>query len=688
MAYIEPAAMLGKVMFSFMLMFIWLPMLVLKFEEEDHSWLDKFFITLVHSSVFIIVIVHLLAAVHLYETISLLLLYGFGFYLISRYDSRNNKLALGIAVMVRLYDLSEDKPTFLREIRKLVMQFRHFLVSVVSLPVLLFRKHPVSYGGLLITFVIASVTRLDYGLLHSAFASTDPYVHMKWVKALSQNQFYVDGVYPYGYEAVISGLVTFFVLDDYWVIRFMGPLTHMLLMLSIVFSLRKVSNKGWTACLVAILLYAAVALLPTNTWRQLSALSMEYGAVFLLPGITFLRLYFQGNRNHYLVLAAECLFLTVIIHVYAAVILGMAYTVVLLMNITKLHKGRVFLRFAAYMVPAGLLGMLPPVIGLLLGLPFHASSVDYATRSLSEEAGGSAVHTWSERLMKFYEPNVLLMGLLGVALLFIVYEAYRKLHSKRNWPFPTGSPAMLSMSFIVVYVMYRSKELGLPSVVAADRMGVLLSLIAVLVAGEAMATFWHYIRQWRGTIFYQIAAALLLLSTIILQPGWMVKVDAGTPFQYDASVDAYQRIREDESLKLQSWNIISPVEELPLVMGHGYHTELWEFASFLKNPDKPAMEFSVPYVFLFVEKIPLGTSLRTSEVDVNAPFPQNRDMDLTEFYYRNDGKVRAYLEAVAYQWAEQQLRTPGSSISVYMETPQLKVYKLVNQGNLPVVLTK
>ncbi|MEB3101359.1 hypothetical protein [Ferviditalea candida] len=64
--------MFGKVLFSFLVLFVFLPSLIIRFQNEDDSVLDRIFIPLIHSSVFIIIAVHILAAFLLFEPISII----------------------------------------------------------------------------------------------------------------------------------------------------------------------------------------------------------------------------------------------------------------------------------------------------------------------------------------------------------------------------------------------------------------------------------------------------------------------------------------------------------------------------------------------------------------------------------------------------------------------------------------
>jgi hypothetical protein len=48
---------------------------------------------------------------------------------------------------------------------------------------------------------------------------------MKWSELISENIIFSDGVYPHGFEAILSVLSRVFILDMYPIIRFFGLLS-------------------------------------------------------------------------------------------------------------------------------------------------------------------------------------------------------------------------------------------------------------------------------------------------------------------------------------------------------------------------------------------------------------------------------------------------------------------------------
>lgn len=79
------------------------------------------------------------------------------------------------------------------------------------------------------------------------------------------------------------------------------------------------------------------------------------------------------------------------------------------------------------------------------------------------------------------------------------------------------------------------------------------------------------------------------------------------PHQYESAATATAKIRRD--FPRNSWLLISPVQELTLTYGHGWHMELSEFVDKYSADEaaRPAFQFRFPVAnsFVFVEKVPL-----------------------------------------------------------------------------------
>ncbi|MBW9234286.1 hypothetical protein JQK62_18845, partial [Leptospira santarosai] len=97
----------------------------------------------------------------------------------------------------------------------------------------------------------------------------------------------------------------------------------------------------------------------------------------------------------------------------------------------------------------------------------------------------------------------------------------------------------------------------------------------------------------------------------------------GNQLQYDESVEAYLQIKDEFSL--QNWTIISSIEEYPLAIDYGWHYNLIDFILELSNGEE--LKFPTKDVFLFVEKIPVGTTKKVTSKNVpNFSLPHREEI--------------------------------------------------------------
>ncbi|MEX1029634.1 MAG: hypothetical protein WDZ91_06260 [Paenibacillaceae bacterium] len=531
--------------------------------------------------------------------------------------------------------------------------------------------------------------RFRYSFTHLSFASSDSYVHLVWSKFLANMTIYLDGVYPYGFESIIATIYEMFSMDMYVIVRFMGALTTLLMMLSLVYALSKMIGRDYkTILLTVFLLFFSSSMMIGNSvilWRQMSALSMEYATIFLFPGITFFYLFFKTNKRSYLLLAAECYAITAFTHPFVVVNLTLAFVAVGIAYSGKLFKNNTWIRILAYMGVAGFIGILPPIIGLLMGKPFHGSSLNYIKGEFISNESIPALET----ILTFAnEQNLIAFMYIGLAFYFVGWCIYRYLIRNRGETNSEQAPIWISAIFLfMMIIIYLSPELGLPSIVPVDRQPVFLSMSSALLFGIGFGKLSLSIRGEKLRAGFQVLGCSALILWVLVVPGQRMEFPLGDQHQYDESIRAYLDIKADYPLK--NWDIISPVDELGLIRGYGYHTELWEFVRDIEDTELRNQEFSTSYVFLFVEKIPIDITkeeIRPITLqDAESTFPVVTNGLLTEFYY-GDIDNRRILQAKAYYWAEDYMKH-NTDMTVYLDTPNMKIYKIY-QGKDKVILIK
>ncbi|WP_281885341.1 hypothetical protein [Paenibacillus sp. YYML68] len=671
-----------KYIIAYMLLFYWLPALVVPphvdEQQERPRPMDRWMVSMVHSHFFIIVVVHVLALSKLFETISLYCVIILTFVFLLRKRAKEGSLSIGVYRLTTLLDLSDNRmklrQLLLKSLRKVRLKTRRAIHRTATY----IRQHPVVSIGLIGSIGCSAYIVFRHALLYAYYASSDPYVHLKWAKALSTNIIYIDGVYPYGYEAVIAALNKFYMMDPYYIVRYIGPLTGVLILFTIFYVLRRLFPKDlMLIVLTFVIITASSWLFGGYVWRQMSALSMEYGILFFAPGIYYLISFLRTGRSYSLILAAECLVLTLFIHPYVAVCHGVAYIIVFVVYADKVLASRSMLRIIAIFLAAGILGMAPLALGILAGLEFHQTSIDFIKDSVTLDG---AEQTWADK-WKVYQSNrffflfLFCMGALAVLL------ALSQLLRKRVSLLPQHS-LRSSMVFLLLglffFCVYQAGHLGLPVFIPEYRLEAFFVLGAAILMALTISTAGSLLRSTKLSNAFKLLSCSAALLFFFSNSGHAIP--EGDRFQYDDAARAYLRIQGD--FPHQEWTIVSTIEEYPLVIGYGWHYNLWEFVRDITGQgDAERVSFPTNYVFWFVEKVPLGTERHVTEADAAQPFPTIQG-DRLDDYYRNKDS-RTVLEAKTYYWAEAYRQKHPGRLEVYEDTPSMRIYLLKQDGNNP-----
>ena len=380
----------------------------------------------------------------------------------------------------------------------------------------------------------------------------------------------------------------------------------------------------------------------------------------------------------HLILAGVCLALTVLIHQYTAVALGLAYFIVALTHWNTIWRSKLTGKLLAVMTVSGVIGVLPIGIGLLTVGYLYTTYVGESIQSGQLEG----ITDWIS-VLRAEDPFLLstlgaicVLLLCGIGLRWI-RNFRRKGTDKRSPSDRNAGAASFFLVFLSFYLLYRSTALGLPVIVPEDRSGVYFALLAAAALGVALHYIfsslpWTRFRAWLQNIAIGTLASGILISGNLIAP------PVGDMYQYDDSVKNYLQIKRD--YPMLDWTIISPMEENPLVDGYGWHTQLWEVAQAIEAPEDKEIKIPTSYVFLFVEKIPLGSDTPVTAEEATAPFPFYEGSDTTDYYYR-DIENRRVIQSKVYHWAEAGLdRLP---MSIYYDSPVLRVYRIDQHGDNP-----
>jgi hypothetical protein len=341
---------------------------------------------------------------------------------------------------------------------------------------------PSNYFTLFI-FFISFYVHFKHSLTHLYLSSDDSYVHLTWSKYLSFNQIYKDGIYPYGFESIISSVSKLFSIYPYYIERFIGPLTGILTLFGIYLFVYSLTNKYKNlSASYAIFLYTVFSNplnveygLPVDWWRNISGLSMEYSIIFILPGVYSLLNFYITKKILYFYIYNITIILTLLIHPYSFALLIFFYTLISILHLKTFFKSikRIFITL---FISIGV-GILPILIGFLTGKSFYQSSVDYVSDSSRLEFDFTLNNIKNIFKQSSLTNTALFLSLIIIILIFFIFLIKKKI-IKNNLEFIY----ILNISVIILFlnILYKLKNLGLPNLIDSFRIAPYLALFIVV----------------------------------------------------------------------------------------------------------------------------------------------------------------------------------------------------------------
>ncbi len=582
-----------KVLVVFWLLFIYVPSKLATFDEESRGKLDRIFISLTHMTFFIIVIVHLLVFAVLYDSVSLAVSLVFLYMAIRRKrifrraQGRDGSIP-GLLKLMDSVDSFEDffglcksrlKSLFIKAKNSLLLELRLFFTRPFQ------RLIPA------IVIMAASALRFYHAFNHAAFSHIDVYGSLIRLKRLGENAMYSASteIYPSGSHAVISALSKLSFLDSYWFCRFFGPFCGVLLVLSVYYFALRITGS-YTSSLVSLTIYGLMtnASFPSVMFRQTAAMPQEFAAIFILPGLWFFWLYLKTGRKNYLLLYCEALAITVLCHQYATVYLVFWAAIMYLCSLMFIKLDfKSFVHSAGYTFITCVAGMLPMVIGMLLGSSFHKSSFEMVENVMDFRDIFTEFGNWlASGEMSF---NPFLESILAITVLLLAGLILYRSRERQALLFSTACTA------IAMYLMYRASLIlpeQVPELLGPARIGVFAALVfAVYYAVGFMLVKNVIVWIARGLRIEKagkfaagiVSIAVCCAVVFFYPPG---KPYAGV-YEYDSAAENYLRIKKE--FPPLDWTIVAPHEQLAQVLSYGRHYQLitfiWDFSlEDAKNP--------------------------------------------------------------------------------------------------------
>lgn len=567
-------------------------------------WNDRFeafygFWTL--SVVLHILAVYPLAALRLYEVLSLAAIYMLVWY----WRRPRSRPPQDDPTAPDLYELLDRSPRagrrFLKLCRDEIRRARAFWAGFWTDGAT--RVMSISF---LFVFGLAAYLRFYDGIVNAAPPLADSYVTLAWMKYITNRLVFHDGIYPHGFHIYLSTLAKFAAVDPLGVLKFTGPLNSLLAVFGLYFAARVLSGQPAGGLVAAAVYGIGASFLPCEFVRQAATNSQEFALVFLLPATVFTWRYLETGRRGPLLIAFASLSITGLVHSLIALFtgLGMAAAAAAVLLTRPRPFGR-FLILAGAAGAAAVVAALPVLVGLALGGRIHEG----VTAFMAEQ-------------MQWVRPITLPM-VVASALPFLAIVLGLAARRGRE-----AVSAGLCTAFIVLgsFAIDQAPRFGVSSAALITRSGEFLALAMALSAGVAWGALAGLGRGWWRTLW------AVTTATVIVAGAWWAAPVPADPYkmQYNAGVEQYLRISREH--RPATWLMVSDEEGYALAYGRGWHLMVGDF---LERVDPAAEELvyrgpgaSEPldheWIFLFHERVPYHVPLPEAEAIVPRRLDEER----------------------------------------------------------------
>jgi hypothetical protein len=562
----------------------WLLPLALFHRSSRWGMVDVFFANFQKMCLCVVVTGYLLIAVKLYEAISIaaacVLLYA----LRVRGQARSRaRVEHKTELSSRLYDFLEGRRTLKSVIASLDLP----KIPLISAE----RDKPDVWERLvacaaMVVFLVSACLRFYHPIFHAALPLSDAYVTLAWMKYMEARVLFHDGLYPHGFHIVLSAIRKVAAIDPVMVLKFVGPFCAVLIVVGVYYFVSRASGSSIAGLTGAFVYGVLPTRLPLAYERQASTNSQEFALLFVLPTGWFVLRYLVGGDRQDLIAATCGLAVVGLVHpvvaLFMAAVVFAAYVAGVLDRSVDLgHYGRM----SAAGALAATAASLPLLVGYLSGVPFHGSSVQFATTMGAVHAPQLGPFLWAG----------MILGLAGCT--------WHILKGTR----PRAGPLFALLVIIGGYVIYEAPAFGIQSTALAARSCEFASVACACGFGFGASMFASP-ASWSG----RARSVLVLVVCIMLALTGSVYISPpAKPYtmQSDAAVEQYLRMAS--LVAPGDWMMVSNEEGYALALGVGWHQMTDDFLArydpteetlvALEGPDK-GEEPGVPCIFIHQEK--------------------------------------------------------------------------------------
>ena len=718
---------------GFLLLLVWLPAKVMGWKLTDRENGGEYAIkALVISHLVLINGVYLLSFLHVYKTSFLILYLIVVLFVAWRLKGHKVKSTVEEAVDW-LYHVAKGHykiSIYMRRFR--IDGLRHIRNGIREMIRRFFSKEMLSYVILWGSLIVLIYRRFQLVFSNYAYLTADMYVHGDWINYLEQDQIFYDGVYPYGMHNMISSFHKLTGLQLNIVNRYWGPFLSILMILVLYWFLKK-TLRNQALAVIPVVIYCISDFVNNDYgYRFAYTLGQETCMVFLLPMIFFMGRFIikkQKKDALYFSLSAG---LIVAIHFYTAIMAVLLCLGICVAFLKELLNWKMIRMMLLQVVLIAVVGLTPLMVGLMQGRYWQGStswalsvvqgkdeefkrnnnsaekngmstneqvesSEDTATDEVQEQPSrgfvGTLVYGCQQTVLKQVEDMAEGWGIafwVCMAFLFL-YEMWRYF-VKRKVSWADRMQLALGVYLLLCTVVYAAWAFGLPTLMQELRVRMFLGYFVpavFVVPFDVCFQILQRIRRMKNKKEWIVRVCAYAGSVAFAIRAYGMGVSYQTYFYLEPTLAAKACVDIEYTYPKNTWTIVSPVDEIAMIRGHGYHYELWDFITGMERY-RETMETIIPtkYVFFVVEKRPINyNQYRLSTQEYEDPeitlYDANQIATKEIMHVSDGGEMKFYanyenrriLEAKLYQWIQAYQEIYPDQFEVYQEDDTCIIYK-------------
>ena len=683
-----------RVIIIFLFIFILIPQLFLRITVTT-TILDRVFMGMTSASFFLAIAAHILALIKLFDIFSLLFVFFTLVVIFMKKDNEGKSLLRKIfskrIYLVDLFDLRKE------DVFKILATHDKFRTWVSS-QFKIISQFPVMWAFTVFVSLASLIVRLKYSLLHAAYPHIDMYLVLKWVKAITMNNLYYNNeIYPVGMHSVYAAVVKLTFIDPYMLVRFIGPIVGTMIVLAVYNLAYKVTNNRHAA-LLSMSIYGLtdfgltnLNFFPSQLFRQAAAMSQEFGMLFVLLGLGFLIEYIKEKNKNRMYFYLSCLFMSFMVHSYAAMFLVMWSVVFILIGLFyRKITFKNILSLSSIAILLILMTFVPLLIGRLSGAEFQKSSMKMITDVTGFKFSLLMIEQFLKDTFLPRDPYmyVVLIGMILIPLVIII--STKKYITLKKILFIS-----ISLSSFATFLLFNIPSLflnmKLPELLDKGRTGPFLCLLVPILIAQLVDLISDLIsgkktEKGESPKLFIINSALTLASVAYVIVMIYLNSFPWNVFykniEYDAAAENYIRIKSDfyKDTRSTDWTIIGPDTQLAEVIGVGWHQDIYRFVrqSSPEQLQRADFKFPIPThnIFVYIEKKPMFSGQTINLLDAKKDLDPEGNDPFMQYYF--DGKQRAIMEAKAWALVEA-YKSSHEGVSVYYEDADLLIYKIYQE---------